>query len=208
MVAPTGAVVTTTSRSSHWWPSRQRLFQCWHWDRLCNRGPFTTSDEMEVNAGREDEGDAAPLTFACSDVYETSPPTAPVEENRLQTNIAWPPQPLTDRPLAPVLSVERRTFLERQRQMLGAAVEASLHPPPLIPMSRTQMEAAVAASPAGPANMQTTSPYPCHTTRGRNPSDVDVEEDSAPEPQDFSASPTVLHLYIQKSGYWQTLPIE
>ncbi|VDK39158.1 unnamed protein product [Taenia asiatica] len=190
IVAPTGAVVTTTSRSSRWWPSRQRLFQCWRWDRLRNRGPFTTSDEMEVNARREDEGDAAPLTFACSDVHETSPPTAPVEENQLQTNIAWPPQPLTDRPLAPVLPVEGRIFLDRQRQMLGATVEASLHPPPLIPMSRAQMEAAVAASPAGPANRQTTSPYPCHTTSERNPSDVDVEEDSAPEPQDFSASPT------------------
>lgn len=109
MLAPTGAVVTTASRSSRWWLLRQRLFQCWRRDRVRNRGPFTTSDAMEVNAGRED---VAPSALACS-IHETSPPTAPVEENQLQTNITWPPQPLTDRPLAPVLPIERRVFLDR-----------------------------------------------------------------------------------------------
>nr|CDS19928.1 iron sulfur cluster assembly 2 [Echinococcus granulosus] len=188
MAAPTGAVVTTTSRSSHWWPLRQRLFQYWRRDRRRNRGPFTAFDEMEVTAGRQDEEELEPSVFTYFDTETFPPPYAPVEENRLQTNIAWPPQPLTDRPLAPVLPAERRAFLDRQRPMYGAALEAPLPPPPLIPMSRTQLEAAAAAPSAGPTNKQT-SPCPCHTTRGRNPFDVDVEEDRAFGSQDLPAPP-------------------
>ncbi|KAL5108954.1 hypothetical protein TcWFU_005371 [Taenia crassiceps] len=190
IVAPMGMVATAVPRSLRWLPARQRLFRWWRRDRVRNRGPFTASDDMEVHMDREDEEDAEPSTFACSDVYEASHPTAPVEENQLQTNITWPPQPLTDRPLAPVLPAERRIFLDRQRQIYGAGVETPLLSSPLIPMSRTQMEAVVAAPPVGSASREMASPHLCNTTGGSNPFDVDVEEDGDSKPKDFSASPT------------------
>ncbi|VDM20482.1 unnamed protein product [Hydatigera taeniaeformis] len=186
--ASAGVVLTRSSRLSCWWLSRQRLLRWFRRRRMRNSGPFICN-ELEINANRRNEEGVA----SCYDVFEPPlPSNFSVGENNPQTSTTWPPQPFTSRPLAPVLSTERRVFPDKQHLIYGATVETTLPPPtpPLVPMSRTQMEAAVAALSVGPANRQAISPTLCHTTKARNPFDADVEEGCASKPKDFSASPT------------------
>ena len=90
----------------------RRWRSSWRWR---GRGPFaTSSDETEADSS----GGASQSAFVGSDIYENFPPLNARQQEYdqqplLQSSYAWPPQPLTDRPLAPVPPSERCAFLDR-----------------------------------------------------------------------------------------------
>ena len=114
---PTSSLRPETIGSTVRWLRFRRFLRRWRRNRWWfNRGPFaTSSDEAEVNSsGLGVENDTVHSVFTGSDIYETLPQNNQrQQQSLLQTSSAWPPQPLTDHPLAPVSSSERRTYLDR-----------------------------------------------------------------------------------------------